>query len=303
MFEEGARRPFGGSLLQLGRCYVYLTWPELVGWARRDGFRLREEVEVEPSHDPQLAHLGCISDRTFFRALGFERVESLDIFLDEAPTYRHDLNRPIPPQLEGRYDVVFDPGSMIHVFDQQQAWQNLARLVTPGGRAIHGGTPSSNHIDFGLYMFSPMLVADFYAANGWTQEALAVCDFDPLWFRGRFRPPVWRVRDYLPGAFDSIPPGGFGGRPLALWAVATKVAGATTDRIPQQGLALARRNGAEWAQTGVVPERWGSRPPAVSGFDDDPMPNWLETLLATLKWLARPLRQLRLRRPPVRRRL
>jgi hypothetical protein len=303
LFEEGARRPFSGSVLQLGRCYIYVTWPEMVRWARRDGFRLREDVEVEPSHDARLARRGCISDRTFFRALGFDRVESLDVFIDEAPTYRHDLNQEIPAELEGRFDVVFDPGSMVHVFDQRQAWTNLARLVAPGGRAIHGGSPSTNHVDIGLYMFSPMLFADFYAANDWRQDALALCEFEPLWFRGRFRPPLWWVRDYEPGAFDAFRLGGFGRRPLAIWAVATKIAGATTDRVPQQGIAQARAQGADWARTGVLPARWGGAPTPVSGFGDDPMPRWFETLLATFKWLARPLRQLRLHRPPVRTRL
>jgi hypothetical protein len=304
LFEEGRRRPFTGSVLQLGRCFVYLTWPEMKRWARRDGFALREDVEVEPSHDPRLARRGCISDRTFFRALGFDRVESLDVFLDEEPTFRHDLNRPIPEELAGRYDVVFDPGSLVHVFDQRQAWTNLARLVAPGGRAIHGGTPSSNHLDIGLYMFSPMLFADFYAANGWSQEALAVCEFEPLWFRGRFRPPSWWVRDYLPGVLDTFRLGGLGRRPLAIWAVATKGDGATVDRVPQQGLAAARAQGAEWAKSGVLPERWTTpSAPTAPRFDDDPMPAWFESGLATLKRLARPLRQLRQHRPAIRARL
>ncbi len=303
MFEEGSRRPFSGSVLQVGRCFVYLTWPELLRWARRDGYRLRDKIEVELSHDPQLARLGCISDRTLFRALGFERVESVDLFLDEEPTYRHDLNQPIPPELEGRFDVVFEPGSLVHVFDQRQAWENVARLVAPGGRVIHGGSPSTNHMDIGLYMHSPMLFADFYAANGWRQEALEVCEFEPLWLRGRFRPPRWWVHDYRPGAFDAFRMGGLGGRPYAVWAVATKVEGATTNRVPQQGLAAARAQGAAWAESGVLPERWGSAAPSAAPLEADRMPKWIESGLATVKWLASPLRQLRRPRPAVRVRL
>jgi SAM-dependent methyltransferase len=234
LFEEGRRRPFAGSVLELGRCYIYLTRAELGDWARRDGFRLSAGAADELSHDPGLAAQGCVSDRAFFAALGFERVESLDLLADEAPTHVHDLNLPLPEELAGRFDVVFDTGTLIHVFDQRAAFRNLGLAVREGGRAIHY-VPSTNHVDVGYFMHSPQLFSDFYAANGWRVETLRFCEFEPLWWRGRFEPPLWIAYDYVPGALDGLGIGGFGGRPAATWVVATKLPGAGVDRTPLQG--------------------------------------------------------------------
>jgi SAM-dependent methyltransferase len=235
LMEEGRQRPFSGRLLQLGRGYVYLTWDELAAWARRDGFALRRDVEVTLSHEPGLAALGCLSDETFFRALGFDEVESCDLFAAESPTWQFDFNLPIPDELAGRFDVVLDPGSLVHLFDQRQAFRNLARLVREGGRVIHGTDPSSNNVDVGFYMLSPTLFADLYPANGWRLEELLFCLYEPLWHRGRFVPPVWDAWRYAPGIFDHLRWQGFGARPAAVWAVATRLPGAGMEILPVQG--------------------------------------------------------------------
>ena len=251
LFAEGKRRPFSGSVLQLGRCYVYLTAAELAGWAVQDGFPLRSAALGELSHDPALAALGCVSDRAFFGALGFDRVESLDVLDDERPTHVHDLNRELPADLAGRYDVVFDTGTLIHVFDQRAAFANLGRALVEGGRAIHN-VPSTNHVDVGLYMHSPQLFADFYAANGWCLETLRFCEFEPLWLDGRFVPPLWKAYEYAPGSLDDLGIGGFGALPAANWCVATKSAGATVDRIPLQGCSRGAAPAPPPAATTVV---------------------------------------------------
>jgi SAM-dependent methyltransferase len=280
LLEEGRRRPFRGSVLELGRCYVYLTAGELARWAERDGYPLREAALGELSHDPALAAQGCLSDRAFFGALGFERVDSLDVLDDEQPTFVHDLNRELPAELLDRYDVVFDTGTLIHVFDQRAAFRNLGRALVEDGRAIHV-VPSTNHVDVGYYMHSPQLFADFYAANGWRLETLRYCEFEPLWLDGRFVPPRFDAYDYVPGSLDHLGIGGFDALPAATWCVATKVAGATLDEIPLQGCSRGE-SAPESARRGdaVARPHAGAR--------------------ATLKRIARQLlRPLRRRRPPL----
>lgn len=292
LFEEGRRRPFTGTVLQVGRCAVFLRWDELVKWARRDGFALRRDVPLELSHDPQLARQGCVSDRTFFQALGFEKVESLDLLDDERPTYLQDMNRPVPPELEGRFDVVFDTGTMVHVFDQKTAFGNLARMVKPEGRVIHGTAPSSNHVDIGFYMFSPTLFNDFYSANGWRLDALKLCEFVPLWYRGRFDPPVWKVRRYEPGDLDAYRLGGLDWHPLSVWAVATKIAGARADRSPIQGCYRAAYEAIAAPRPALPSSMLEPRASAVP-------PQSLEWLLRLLKRSRRRLRRPFRRLPPV----
>ena len=304
LFGEGRRRPFSGSVLQVGRCYVYLRWDELERWARRDGFALRSDRPRELSHDPHLASEGCISDRSFFHALGFDEVESLDLLGDERPTYLQDMNLPVPVALEGRFDVVFDTGTLVHVFDQKTAFQNLARMVKPEGRVIHGTSPSSNHIDMGFYMFSPTLLADFFTANRWRIESLKLCEFEPLWFRGRFVPPVWKVRPYEPGALDALRLGGLDGHAYSVWAVATKAPGAITDQSPIQGCHRAAHAAGRAGTNSLATDRAAHRVPPASSRGAPSAPSRLRHwALRTLKRGWRRLRPRARRLPPVEARL
>ena len=117
LLEEHHRRPFSGSVLQFGRSSIYFTFSDLQDWARRHRVELADIAgEVRLSHDPRLARQGCIDDHTFFRALGFETVESCDISDWEEAEHVFDLNHPIPDELEGRFDTVLDPGSSLHTW-------------------------------------------------------------------------------------------------------------------------------------------------------------------------------------------
>src|SRR3954451_10867827 len=51
-----------------------------------------------------------------FAHLGADRVDSLDASGYEGATYAHDMNEPLPTQLEEAYSFVFDGGSLEHVF-------------------------------------------------------------------------------------------------------------------------------------------------------------------------------------------
>lgn len=237
LLDEARVRPFSGSLLELGRMSVYATREELERWAREQETPLAALAPADGhalSHQPELAAAGCLDDRSLFRLLGCERVESADVSDWEGADHILDLNLPLPAALAGRFDTVFEAGTIQHVFDLPQVFANLHALLKEGGRVIHGMAPSTNHVDHGFYMFSPTLFHDFYAANGWRIEAEYFFEFFPYWFRGRFHSTPWKIRRYTPGCLDHLAYGGFGARQVALFVVATKVAGATADRIPQQ---------------------------------------------------------------------
>lgn len=237
LLDEARERPFSGSLLELGRMSIYATQEEVARWAREQGTPLAslgQPGEPRLSHQPELAAAGCLDDRSFFRLLGCERVESSDVSDWEGADHILDLNLPVPAELHGRFATVFEAGTIQHVFDLPQVFANLHALVQEGGRVIHGMAPSTNHVDHGFYMFSPTLFHDFYTANGWRIEACYFFEFFPYWFRGRFHSTRWKIRRYIPGCLDHLAYGGFGARQVALFVVATKVPGATADRIPQQ---------------------------------------------------------------------
>lgn len=236
LLEEGRARPFSGSLLTLGRISVYVTEDELRRFARRHGFTLADGPEpVGLSHNPELAAVGCLGDRSFFRLLGFSEVISLDASNWEGADRIADLNRPLPEELRGRFDAVFEAGTIQHVFHLPNVFANLHAALKPGGRAIHGMAPSHNHVDHGFHQFSPTLFHDYYTANGWRLESQLLCEFTGLWLGSRFRPAGFTVRRYRPGCLDELAYGGFRSRQLTLFVVATRIEHATGDVAPQQG--------------------------------------------------------------------
>lgn len=233
LLEEASRRPFSGSVLQLGRNFVFFDDAELTRWAAA------HEVELTPVGDPtqplepSLARRGCLDDRTLFRRLGFDEVRSLDVDPGAGTDVVHDLNRPVPDDV-GPYDVVLESGTIQHVFHLPQVLANVHRLTRAGGRAIHCMAPSNNHVDHGFYMFSPTLFADFYHANGWTLERAALCEFQSFWVDGVLECGPTKIYDYEPGLLDHLSYGRIGNRQLAIFVVATRHGESTGDVAPQQ---------------------------------------------------------------------
>lgn len=255
LLREGRRRAFTGSVLTLGRMLIYLRLERLRALASRYGTPLREPSHVELSYNPRAARRGEISDITFFEALGFDGVASLDVSEYEGATHLFDLNEPdLPETLRNQFDLVIDGGTVEHVFHVPNAMKNIFGMLKIGGRVMHA-SPSSNFVDHGFYMFSPTMFLDFYAANGYNIESIKLVRCAP----GRHRTGPWEVFDYTPGCLDGISMGGFDQGVYTTMFVATKRAESTCDAVPQQG-----RYHALWkqrmAEAGIVP------PPARRPF-------------------------------------
>lgn len=75
-----------------------------------------------------------------------------------------DLNVPIPEELIGQFDFVFDGGTMEHCFNVAQAVTNILGMAKVGGYILHGNPLI--HINHGFYNFSPTFYYDFYTQNG-----------------------------------------------------------------------------------------------------------------------------------------
>ena len=234
LLDELRERPFSGSVLQLGRMLVCVSEAELSEWASEQGVPLRALESWGLSHHPDLARQGCLDDKTFFRALGFDEVVACDISDQEGAEILLDLNQPVPEKLHGSFDVVFEAGTIQHVFHLPNVFRNIHALLKPGGRVIHGMSPSHNHVDHGFYMFSPTLFHDYYSANAYRIEASYVFEYRPAWYRNRLLSRPWKIYRYAPGALDHLSYGGFSDEQLGIFFVATKTEAATDDVIPQQ---------------------------------------------------------------------
>jgi SAM-dependent methyltransferase len=222
--DEIRRRPWSGSILQLGRQSMFFDRPTFAAFCDHRSLRAASVNNGEP-----------VDDQQFFGQLGFQTVESLDVTPDEHPTHVCDLNQPLPDALAEKYDCVFDGGTLEHVFDIATGLRSMARAVRVGGRAVHMAV-TSNYIDHGFYQLSPTLLWDFYAANGFEIERALLVE---LLVSGavEFLHP-WRVYRYTLGSCDHFNLGawGFSPRPVAFWFIARKTESRSQIVNPHQSL-------------------------------------------------------------------
>jgi SAM-dependent methyltransferase len=132
-----------------------------------------------PTEKFRVAGAECAFAEPFFEALGATQIDSLDYSDFEGAHMIHNLNQPIPSDWEKKCDVVYDGGTLEHVFNFPQALRNSMELLREGGRLfIH--TCANNLCGHGFYQFSPEL---FYRAlgpeNGFEVERMVIFRVGP----------------------------------------------------------------------------------------------------------------------------
>lgn len=144
-----------------------------------------------------------------FRALGAKNVYALDASNFEGAQFVHDLNQPLPPELKERFDIVYDGGTLEHVFNYPLALKNCMEMLRPGGRFM-AHTPANNWCGHGFYQFSAELFFRVFSPeNGFEMERMVAHRVgpygewhevsDPAAIRSRvevitFTPLMWLVR-------------------------------------------------------------------------------------------------------------
>jgi hypothetical protein len=104
----------------------------------------------------------------FFKLLGADVVDSMDVSDYEMATILHDMNMPIPDVLKSKYKTVVDSGSLEHVFNFPVAIRNCMEMIQVGGQYI-GITPANNFFGHGFYQFSPELFYRIFSeSNGFS---------------------------------------------------------------------------------------------------------------------------------------
>jgi SAM-dependent methyltransferase len=154
-----------------------------------------------------------------FRYLGAETVDSMDYSDYEGAGIIHDLNQPLPESLKSSYDVVFDAGTLEHVFNFPVAIKSCMELLKVGGSLILH-TPANNYFGHGFYQFSPELYFRVLSEeNGFHVERMFAVeshgsnfDYEGRWFEVA-DPKAVRSRVQL-----------INDRPVLLFILARKVA-------------------------------------------------------------------------------
>src|SRR5271170_1128849 len=120
--------------------------------------------------------------------LGAREIDSLDFSDYEQATIVHDINEPVPGDLNARFSCVFDGGTLEHVFNFPQAMRNAMEMVSVGGHFLGVG-PGNNFPGHGFFQFSPELYWRIFSeANGFEVEEVTVCET-------RRNAPSYRIED------------------------------------------------------------------------------------------------------------
>ena len=125
----------------------------------------RQQLYVTPEEIDELRQLFGIQDsfkstdgfaEPLFRTLGAEIIDSIDYSEFEKASIIHDLNTEIPDSSKNKYTLVFDGGTLEHIFNFPVAIKNCMDSLTLGGHFI-SIAPTNNQCGHGFYQFSPEL--------------------------------------------------------------------------------------------------------------------------------------------------
>jgi SAM-dependent methyltransferase len=153
-----------GRVLTLGRQNIHLDLDEYNRALKRLG-------------RPRATSLPTYADGLLL-AMGADSVESMDASGYEEASLTHDLNRATPAEWNERFDLIFDGGTLEHVFDFPTAIKNCMRMTRPGGRFV-SVTIANNWCGHGFYQFSPELFFRVFSeANGFSVQEMYLAELD-----------------------------------------------------------------------------------------------------------------------------
>jgi hypothetical protein len=146
----------------LGRQVLYVTPQETK--ALFDYFKL---TPIPVNADSQFAE-------SLFHSLGASVIDSIDYSDFEGASIITDMNEAIPANVKEQYSVVFDGGTLEHVFNFPQAIKNCMDMLKIGGHFI-AITPANNQCGHGFYQFSPELFFSiFNPENGFELQQIII---------------------------------------------------------------------------------------------------------------------------------
>lgn len=196
---------FHGRVLSLGVAEVSATPEQLRDWfLKYTGAASQLPIdEAEISTNRRGAIQRWVTAKSFFRAFGIDTVHSLDIPGCEHPAeIVHDLNTPLPREHYGKYDFVFDPGTLEHIFDQRQCFETVRSVLAVGGVVCHF-VPIYSY-NGGYYSINPNVVHDFYRLNGFGDITSYVIMWDRFAWGQKARTRCYTYREDVLGSRHAV---------------------------------------------------------------------------------------------------
>jgi hypothetical protein len=134
--------------LTLGRQTLFVGLPSIRMLFKRYG--------ALPPEFGEILEKGGNYAEGIFKLLGAEEVTSIDKSDFEGASVVHDMNVPLPMEHNGRYEFVFDGGTLEHIFHFPIALRSSMEAVKIGGHLLLH-TPANNYCGHGFYQLSPEL--------------------------------------------------------------------------------------------------------------------------------------------------
>lgn len=244
------RYRFEGPVCSLGNQDVWATKDDIVECLKEVGHVCKPSLHAIP-HSSRTFEMNAelsqvarefVHARTFFEALGIEEYLDMDKFDSDRPALLHDLNDPVPGELHERFGLVFDGGTIEHIFDVKQVLSNVVAMLRPNGCVVH---LCSFALDHGFYAFSPVMYFDFYAANGFGDFECHLMELDlgdvTRTYKARHRCIKYEYGMQLDGVLDPT-------KELLIFFSARKKEGIAAVRVPTQGAYALRGHLADTAE-------------------------------------------------------
>lgn len=166
-YEDGV--PFG-KVLTMGRQNLYAKETEV-------NTLIQKLKSINPEEPCNLSRR-CFA-HPIFQALKSDEVLSMDKSDFEGADILHDMNFPIAEAHKEQFDLIYDGGTLEHIFNFPVAIKNEMEMVKVGGHLIIQ-TPTNNWSGHGFYQFSPELYFRVLSeVNGYKIKRMVVFEWGP----------------------------------------------------------------------------------------------------------------------------
>jgi hypothetical protein len=122
-----------GKVGTLGVQAVESDYKNILRLCSMTGHKVKKLDDNNIKLDPLTFWEKGISQETLFKLLNFKSIESFDFFQHEKPTHIINLNQPIDDHFKEKYSLVFDSGTLEHLFDIKTAMTNIVNMTEIGG--------------------------------------------------------------------------------------------------------------------------------------------------------------------------
>ena len=198
LIQEHKYKPISGNVLQLGRQSINFNEAYLVAFFKKElGVTVDRDSSINNDDLTKFGKQhGFVSDHRFFQMFGVSSLSSMDVTDYEGANIVHDLNYPVPKELWGKFDFIIDGGTFDHLIDIRVAFENVIRMLKPGGR-VFSWNAASNFTGTAAYCsFGANLFYDFYAANKFADVKVFIANVTACGATN----DMWQLWEYFPDA-------------------------------------------------------------------------------------------------------